>query len=135
MTVPVARRNLLAEKGRLAVSVAGVGLAVLLILIVLALYRGISRSGQTFRELPGQLWVVQQGTSDPFHSTSLVTRADLASLASIDGVAAITPVLSRTMQFTVEGDTQSARLIALDIDAGLPVSDDIRRRFLPPTAS
>jgi hypothetical protein len=67
MTVPLARRNLFSEKARFAISVAGVGFAVLLILIVLALYRGFSRSGQTFKDLPGDLWVVQQGTTDPFH--------------------------------------------------------------------
>jgi len=80
--VPVARRNLFAEKGRFAISVAGVAFAVLLILIVLALYRGFNRTGQTFRDLPGELWVVQRGTSDPFHSVSLIERAQLDPLAA-----------------------------------------------------
>ena len=64
MAVPVARRSLFAERGRFADSVAGVAFAVLLILIVLALYRGFSRLGHTFEELPGDLWVVQQGTNN-----------------------------------------------------------------------
>jgi putative ABC transport system permease protein len=132
MSVPVARRNLFAEKARFAISVAGVAFAVLLILIVLALYRGFSRSGQTFRELPGQLWIVQQGTTDPFHSISLVSRPELARAEEVDGVAAVVPVLSRTMEFTVDGKTASGRLIALDVDRALPLPDDTRRRFLPP---
>jgi putative ABC transport system permease protein len=131
MSVPVARRNLFAEKGRFAISVAGVAFAVLLILIVLALYRGFSRSGQTFRELPGQLWIVQQGTTDPFHSISLVSRAELADARDVDGVAAVVPVLSRTMEFTVDGKTESGRLIALDVDPALPLPEETRRRFLP----
>ena len=130
MSVPVARRNLFAEKARFAISVAGVAFAVLLIVIVLALYRGFSRSGQTFRELPGQLWIVQQGTTDPFHSISLVSRSELADAQSIDGVAAVVPVLSRTMEFTVDGRTESGRLIALDIGA-MPVGAETSRRFLP----
>ncbi len=135
MGVPVARRNLFAEKGRFAISVAGVAFAVVLILIVLALYRGFSRSGQTFRELPGQLWIVQQGTTDPFHSVSLVSRGELADARGVDGVAAVVPVLSRTMEFTVDGKAESGRLLALDIDPSLPFPDDARRRFLPAQGS
>jgi putative ABC transport system permease protein len=130
MSVPVARRNLFAEKGRFAISVAGVAFAVLLILIVLALYRGFSRSGQTFRELPGQLWIVQQGTTDPFHSISLVERNELQSAAEVDGITAVVPVLSRTMEFDVDGKTESGRLIGLDVGS-LPVSDETSKRFLP----
>ncbi len=132
MSVPVARRNLFAEKGRFAISVAGVAFAVLLILIVLALYRGFSRSGQTFRELPGQLWVVQQGTTDPFHSVSLVRRAELEEVRGIDGVVEVVPVLSRTMEFAVDGRTESGRLIALDVDPTRSLPDETKRRFLPP---
>ena len=131
MTVPIARRNLFAEKGRFAISVAGVAFAVLLILIVLALYRGFSRSCQTFRELPGQLWVVQQGTTDPFHSMSLVARSELQDVQAVDGVAAVVPVLSRTMEFSADGKTDSGRLIALDVDPALPLPDETKRRFLP----
>src|SRR3990172_4633893 len=102
--VPVARRNLFAEKGRFAISVAGVAFAVLLILVVLALYRGFSRSGQTFEELPGELWVVQQGTTDPFHSESLVQRSQLEAVESVPGVLAVVPVRSRSMAFAFGGD-------------------------------
>lgn len=130
MSVPVARRNLFAEKGRFAISIAGVGFAVLLILIVLALYRGFSQSGQTFRDLPGQLWIVQQGTSDPFHSISLVDNADLDDARSIEGVAAVVPVLSRTMEFRADGQVVSGRLIALDVPTA-PAFDVNQRRFLP----
>ena len=132
MSVPVARRNLFAEKGRFAISVAGVAFSVLLILIVLALYRGFSQSGQTFREVPGELWIVQQGTTDPFHSLSLVSRTELNDAEAVDGIAAVIPVLSRTMEFTVDGKAESGRLIALDVDPSLPLSDETRRRFLPP---
>ena len=130
MSVPVARRNLFAEKGRFAISVAGVGFAVLLILIVLALYRGFSQSGQTFRDLPGQLWVVQQGTSDPFHSISLIDSADLEGARSVDGVAAVVPVLSRTMEFQANGDVVSGRLLALDVPGSTAFNVN-QRRFLP----
>src|SRR3972149_4469156 len=110
--VPVARRNLFAEKGRFAISVAGVGFAVLLIVTVLALYRGWSRTGQIFQEMPGQLWVVQQGTSDPFHSVSLLERADLERTASVPGVEAVVPVMSRQMTLSAGGSEETGRSLA-----------------------
>src|SRR3990172_1766870 len=125
--VPVARRNLFAEKGRFAISVAGVGFAVLLILIVLALYRGFNRAGQTFQELPGELWVVQRGTSDPFHSVSLVERARLDPIMQIPGVRAVVPVLARSMTFDAGGKEASARLMALDMPPDV-ASSDLRER-------
>ena len=129
--VPVARRNLFAEKGRFAISVAGVAFAVLLIMTILALYRGWSRTGHIFQELPGQLWVGQQGTSDPFHSVSLLERSDLEGAASVSGVQAVVPVLSRQMSLVAGGSEESVRLMALDASAGLPATPEMRERFLP----
>ncbi len=128
--VPVARRNLFAEKGRFLISVSGVALAVLLILTVLALYRGWSRAGEVFEQLPGELWVVQQGTSDPFHSLSLVEPPDIERVSGIDGVQAVVPVLSRQMNFAPGGNEQSVRLMALDFGA-FAASPDLQERFLP----
>jgi putative ABC transport system permease protein len=130
--VPVARRNLFAEKGRFAISVAGVAFAVLLILIVLALYRGFSHTGETFQKLPGDFWVVQEGTTDPFHSSSLISRAQLEPVAAVDGVAAVVPVLSRQMGFDADGEETSARLLSLDLPSSVSVPEDIRARYLPP---
>lgn len=129
--VPVARRNLFAEKGRFAISVAGVGFAVLLIMTVLALYRGWSRTGQIFEEMPGQLWIVQQGTSDPFHSVSLLERRDLEVASAIPGVEVVVPVLSRQMMFGGRASGESARLMALDASAGLAVTPEVKEHFLP----
>jgi len=132
MSVPVARRNLFAEKGRFAISVAGVAFAVLLISIVLALYRGWSSSGQTFEEMPGDLWVVQHGTSDPFHSVSLVERSQLEPVAAIPGVRAVVPVLARAMTFRAGERDVSARLLALDLPPAL-ATPALRERYAPDT--
>lgn len=131
MTVPVARRNLFAEKARFAISVAGVAFAVMLILIVLALYRAWSQTGGTFQQLPGQLWVVQQGTTDPFHSSSLVEVAELQQLSGLESVDAVVPVLSRQMNFKAGDSGEEVRLMALDFPAGLSVPSNVRERFLP----
>ena len=126
--VPVARRNLFAEKTRLAISVAGVAFAVTLILIIVALYRGWSSIGGIIEEMPGDLWVVQQGTTDPFHSVSLVD-ADLADrLAGVQGVSSVTRAYARTMGVTVAGKNVPLYVMALD---GPPERQEDATRFFP----
>lgn len=129
--VPVARRNLFAEKARLAISVAGVAFAVVLILIVLALYRGWSGVGAIIEELPGDLWVVQKGTTDPFHSASLLREKAADEVAAVPGVARVTNVLARQMGLPHGGER--VYLMALDAPQELPgLGDGDRERFFPP---
>lgn len=130
--VPVARRNLLEEKGRLAVSVAGVAIALLLVLIVLALYRGWSRTGSILAKMPGDVWVTQTGTVDPFHSVSTLRDSDTSPLASVPGVAAVTPVLARRMTITVPGGQSSVYILALQPPKPAAVSALDHETFLPP---
>lgn len=117
--VPLARRNLLAEKGRFAMSVAGVAFAVLLVLIVLSLYRGWSGVGSLYQEMPGQIWVSQPGTSDPFHSTSFLPLADVRALDAVPGVRAAIPVYTRHIAFGERGHELDVFAMALAVPASL----------------
>jgi putative ABC transport system permease protein len=101
--VPLARRNLLSEKARFTMSIAGVAFAVLLILIVVSLYRGWSNVGRFYEQLPGDVWVAQPGTSDPFHSTSFLPLADAQRLAKVQGVRTVIPVYTRHIAFGEPG--------------------------------
>ena len=120
--VALARRNLLAEKARFAMSVAGVGFAVLLILIVVSLYRGWSGVGKFYEQLPGDVWVAQTGTSDPFHSTSFLPLADRRVLARAGGVSVVVPVYARHISFTRGGRELDVFALALDLPAGMRAS-------------
>src|SRR3990172_3603310 len=130
--VPLARRNLLSEKGRLAMSVAGVAFAVLLVLIILSLYRGWSGASALFSELPGELWVSQAGTSDPFRSTSLLPAASEAKLPRITRVRAVMPVYARRVSVGHSGSGLSVFFMAIGAPSGLPLPEDQRRLFFPP---
>lgn len=130
--VPVARRNLFAEKARFAISVAGVAFAILLVLIVLGLYRGWSRTGQTIARLPGDVWVVQAGTIDPFHSASLVEPEQLAALRALPGVEALTPVLARRMTVWINGGEASIYLFSLQPPDAASLPESLSRNYLPP---
>jgi putative ABC transport system permease protein len=129
--VPVARRNLLAEKGRLAMSVAGVACAVVLILLVVSLYRGWSGAARILDELPGDVWVAQQGTRDPFRSTSLLPPGREAALAAVDGVQVAVPVLARRVAFDRDDRSLDVFFMALDAPARESWPAEIRDRFLP----
>lgn len=116
--VPLATRNLLADKRRFALSVSGVAFAVLLVLIVLSLYRGWSDVGRLYERLPGELWVSQPATSDPFHSTSFLPLSDEPRAARVPGVRAAIPVYARHIAFDVHGRTLDVFAMALAVPRG-----------------
>ncbi len=130
--VPLARRNLLAEKGRLAMSVGGVAFAVLLILIVLSLYRGWGDVGQVYARLPGDLWISQTATVDPNHSTSFLRAGEGRRLAQVPGVEAVIPVYARHIAFRKGGKELDVFAMALDPPSAVALTASIRERYLPP---
>jgi putative ABC transport system permease protein len=129
--VPLARRNLLSEKGRFALSVGGVAFAVLLILLVVSLYRGWSDVGRLYTQLPGDLWISQPQTTDPYHSSSFLPAADASTLATVPGVAAAMPVYTRHIAFQRDGIAIDVLAMALDAPPGLRLPTETRKHYLP----
>ncbi len=129
--VPVARRNLLAEKGRFVMSVVGVAFAVLLVLIIVSLYRGWSGASNLFRELPGDVWLAQAGTTDPFRASSLLPAGENGELARIPGVQAVLPTYARRIGFDHNGEDLDVFFMSLAVPEGLPLSQATQERFFP----
>ena len=97
--VPLARRYLFSDRVRLAIAAGGVTFAVLLIVLVQALYQGISdQAGQLAEAAPSDLWVMQVGTPDPGHGASIFPNSVLSDLQEVPGVAATQPLIGRAMQ-------------------------------------
>ena len=97
--VPLARRYLLSDRLRFAISAGGVAFAVLLIVLILALYQGIyDRAGRLAATAPTNLWVTQAGAPDPSHGASILPLSVLEQIQKVPGVAAAQPLLARTMQ-------------------------------------
>src|SRR3990172_6798124 len=114
--VPVARRNLFAEKGRFAISVGGVTFAVLLILVILGLYRGFEREAGSFVEsVPGDLWVMEQDTTDIFHSFSVVSEDKLGKIQAVPGVSSVIPLYARRGDAAYAGGRADTYLMAFDV--------------------
>jgi putative ABC transport system permease protein len=131
--VPLARRNLFADRARFAMSVAGVAFSVMLVLVILSLYRGWSKVGGLFQELPGDLWVTQAGTSDPLHSMSFLPAGDAGALTGAPGVALVMPVVSRHVVLHRGLRTVDALVMGIGPPAGLDAA--ARQQFFPATGT
>jgi putative ABC transport system permease protein len=71
--VPLARRNVLAEPRRLVASAAGVGMAIMLILLLDGLWAGIKANITTYEDNVGaDLYVAQSGTRNFFGAISVI---------------------------------------------------------------
>ncbi len=97
--VPLALRNLLANKRRLVRSSAGIGFAVLLMLVQLGFERGFfDASLATVRQLDGDIVIISAskyafGSADPF------TPRILDSAAKVAGIASVAPLYASWQEF------------------------------------
>jgi putative ABC transport system permease protein len=113
--VPIARRNLLADKVKLLVAVGGVTLAIVLIIVVHSLYQGVRRETDTFiHNLPGDIWVTQRGTTDLVFSNSNLPDAAAGELRSVPGVHRVYSLSGRLMSFETERGEVRTYVMSLD---------------------
>ena len=88
----VARKNLFSEKTRLAISVGGVALSVFLIGILLSLYRGWDEQvGGFVEQVPADLWVASDGTTDFLAAASVLPDALTAKLQISPEIDEVSP--------------------------------------------
>jgi putative ABC transport system permease protein len=98
-SVPLALRNLIANKRRLARSLAGIGFAVLLMLVQLGFERGFfDASLGIVRQLDANI-VVMNKTKYRFGSEDPFPLADLAAARTVPGVASVAPLYASWQHF------------------------------------
>lgn len=91
--VPLARRNLSAEPRRLVASAAGVGLALMLILLLDGLWAGIDAKTTVYQDHTGaDLYVAQPGTRNFFSTMSVIPAATVDEVRADPDVAWAAPV-------------------------------------------
>ena len=110
-----AAKNLGKERVRLAISVGGVAFAVMLIVLLQGLFVAYEHkvSGY-FERIPAELWVVQSGTADFFHSYSIVPDAQRDAVAALPGVAEVDPYLARQVGFDLDGGQSLLYVVGFD---------------------
>lgn len=100
----LARKNLTQEKTRLVISVGGVAFSVTLIMVLAGLYQGWNNKlGEYIRAVPADIWVMQKGSEELFHTPSLLPSNLADSLTKIGGVQSAKPFNARRMAVSANG--------------------------------
>jgi len=101
----VARKNLLTERTRLAISVGGVAVSVFLIGILLSLYRGWDEKGGEYVEAgPADLWGASEGTTDFIYAASVLPQSVGAYLDLLPEVDTVSPLIVRPVDMVKAGE-------------------------------
>lgn len=116
----VAIRNLVAERVRFALSVLGVGIAVLLVLIMSGIFVGTTRQVTTYIDHSrSAVWVMQPGVSQMFKSVSWLPEDDRAALLAVPEIASADPILGLPSDFVRNGTHTAFFVVGYDTDTGV----------------
>jgi len=111
----LARRNLFQDKTRLALSVAGVALAVTLILVLKGFLAGMYRQITSYLDhSPGSIVVAQEDVANLLGATSLLPDGTLQRTESTRGVERAVPILSQFVILDLHGKKQPAYMIGYE---------------------
>jgi putative ABC transport system permease protein len=111
----LAVRNLFQNKTRFTLTVAGVALAVMLILLMGGFLSGMYRQLAAYPErVPGSVVVAQEGMSGLRGGTSLLPLAAADQVLATDGVERAVPILSQFVILDLHGRKQPVYLVGYD---------------------
>lgn len=117
--VRVAWKNLLAGKARLGFSVGGVAASVLLISFILGLYRGWNASfGEYLNSVKADVWVSRVG-NESFFAPSVVPSTTVVQISQVDGVEAVSPLLTGRLKLHFEDDGYDALILGVPVKGSL----------------
>ncbi|HRQ41587.1 MAG TPA: FtsX-like permease family protein [Chloroflexota bacterium] len=115
----LAWRNLMHERTRLAISVGGVALAVLLILVMAGVFAGSEEHAVAYiKNQPAPLWLMQQGVENLHMSSSILPPETVRQARQVEGVAETVGLLYAGGSVDM-GETQVASYI-FAVDGAAP---------------
>ena len=115
----LARRNLFQDKTRLALSIAGVALAVMLILVLKGFLTGMNRQITSYLDnSPGSIILAQEDVVNLLGSTSLLPEGIVQRAETIRGVDEAIPILSQFVILDLHEKKQPAYMIGYDPKLG-----------------
>jgi putative ABC transport system permease protein len=118
--VSIARKNLFQDKGRFLISIGGVAFAVLLILILQSLYQGWNEKITVYIDsVDTDLWVVQKGTQDMFHTLSVMPENIEEGIKQIEGIKEINKLIGRAVMNEITGEKQLMMLMGFNTETGI----------------
>lgn len=130
--MPLALRNLLVNKRRLIRSSAGIGFAVLLMLVQLGFERGFFEASLAMvRQIDGDL-IITSASKYQFHSRDPFAAGDIATAKKVAGIASVVPIYASwfDMSWQPPGKTQGylVQVLAFDPDTPPLVSSEIKAK-------
>ena len=91
----------------------------MLILMILALYRGWNEKlGRYVEDVDADVWVLQAGAADMFHSTSIFPLALVDELKTIDGVERADPLIGRRVPVENTGHEAMTIIMGYNTETG-----------------
>jgi putative ABC transport system permease protein len=115
----LARRNLFQDKTRLALSIGGVALAVMLILILKGFLSGMNSQITSYLDhSPGSIVVAQEDVVNMLGATSLLPEGSVQKSESIRGVDEAIPILSQFIILDLHDKKQPAYMVGYDPEQG-----------------
>lgn len=115
----LARRNLFQDKTRLALSIGGVALAVMLILVLKGFLAGMNRQITSYLDrLPGSIVVAEEDVVNLLGATSLLPEGMDEKAERIRGVEEVTPILSQFIILELHEKKQPAYMVGYDPKLG-----------------
>lgn len=116
----VARKNLFSERTRLAISVGGVTLSVLLITFLLSLFRGWNEKvGGFVDDVEADIWIAREGTTDFITAGSILPVGASERLSTLSAVDRWSPLVVRPMTATKDGSEMDVQLVGYDPRSGM----------------
>jgi putative ABC transport system permease protein len=111
----LALSNLLHERLRFGLSVAGIALAIMLILLLGGLFNGMFRQISAYLgHTPAELVVTQEGVENLLGATSALPPETVASAGQLAGDARVVPILSQFIVLDLHGKKQPVYLVGYD---------------------
>jgi len=121
--IPIARKNLFSERAKFITSVGGVALAILMMLAILGIYFGSIVAARSIPDNSGvEYWVTQEGSSDMYHTVSILPAGLEGKLKELAGVREASPLLNHATRARFGDEKLTVAVIGYDIkkDVGGP---------------
>jgi putative ABC transport system permease protein len=117
--VSLARRNLFQDKTRLALSIFGVALSVMLILILKGFLAGMNRQITSYLDhSPGSIIIAEEDVVNLLGATSLIPDGIDQKAKSVRGLDQVIPILSQFIILDLHGKKQPAYMVGYDPKQG-----------------
>ena len=125
--IRLALRNLFQSRARLAISVGGVALALMLIIALDAIVGWIEERVTAYIDASGaDIWVSQEGVRNMHMASSTFSSSLASGVARVTGVESVTPILYLTNVVEADQERALAYIIGLPDQARAGTPAEIR---------